>query len=74
LIYLINFNKAGLDLDLMLKTIGSGAAGSFSLNVYTPRILKRDFEPGFFVEHFVKDMEIALEEAARMNLCLPGLA
>jgi 3-hydroxyisobutyrate dehydrogenase len=36
-------------------------------------MLKGDFEPGFFVEHFIKDMGIALAEAERMNLALPGL-
>ena len=50
-----------------------GAAGSKSLDIYAPRILKGDFEPGFFVEHFIKDMGIALAEAEKMNLCLPGL-
>ena len=58
----------------MIQTIGGGAAGSFSLNILGPRILKRDFDPGFFVEHFVKDMDIALEECKRMHICLPGLA
>jgi len=66
--------KAGLDLEEVIKTIEGGAAGSFSLRVLGPRMLKRDFDPGFFVEHFVKDMEIALEEARRANLCLPGLS
>eukprot|EP01017_Pseudomicrothorax_dubius_P041078 TRINITY_DN6538_c0_g4_i4.p1 TRINITY_DN6538_c0_g4~~TRINITY_DN6538_c0_g4_i4.p1 ORF type:complete len:166 (-),score=51.41 TRINITY_DN6538_c0_g4_i4:174-671(-) len=66
--------KAGLDLNLVLETIGSGAAGSFQLNVSGGRMLRRDFDPGFYVEHFVKDMEIALEEASRVNLSLPGLA
>ncbi len=66
--------KAGLNLETMLKSISGGAAGCWSLNNYAPRILKRDFEPGFFVEHFVKDMGIALKEAERMNLSLPGLA
>lgn len=66
--------KAGLDLEQVIKTIEGGAAGSFSLKVLGPRMLKRDFDPGFFVEHFVKDMEIALEEARRANLCLPGLS
>ncbi len=66
--------KAGLDLEKVIETIGGGAAASFSLNVLGPRMLKRNFEPGFYVEHFIKDMEIALEEARRMNLCLPGLA
>eukprot|EP00123_Amoebidium_parasiticum_P017103 comp23712_c0_seq1/m.40790 comp23712_c0_seq1/g.40790 ORF comp23712_c0_seq1/g.40790 comp23712_c0_seq1/m.40790 type:complete len:299 (-) comp23712_c0_seq1:261-1157(-) len=66
--------KAGLDLETVIKAVGGGAAGSWSLTNYGPRILSRNFDPGFFVEHFVKDMEIALAEASRMNLSLPGLA
>eukprot|EP00771_Trimastix_marina_P001039 gnl/Trimastix_PCT/2084.p1 GENE.gnl/Trimastix_PCT/2084~~gnl/Trimastix_PCT/2084.p1 ORF type:complete len:298 (-),score=107.46 gnl/Trimastix_PCT/2084:215-1108(-) len=66
--------KAGLDMDAVIAAVGGGAAGSWSLSNYGPRILQRNFDPGFFVEHFVKDMEIALDEARRMNLSLPGLA
>src|SRR5438093_2187728 len=66
--------RAGLDIETVLESVSGGAAGSWSLSNYVPRILKGDFEPGFFVEHFLKDMEIALEEARRMNLALPGLA
>jgi 3-hydroxyisobutyrate dehydrogenase len=66
--------KAGLDLKTVLQSVGSGAAGSWSLNNLGPRIIDRNFEPGFFVEHFIKDMKIALDEAERMNLALPGLA
>src|SRR5262245_14196859 len=66
--------KAGLDLETVLKSVSVGAAGSKSLDIYGLRLLKRDFEPGFYVEHFIKDMGIALAEAERMNLCLPGLA
>lgn len=66
--------RAGLNLDTVIAAIGGGAAGSWSLSNYGPRILKRNFDPGFFVEHFIKDMGIALEEARRMNLSLPGLA
>ncbi len=66
--------KAGLDLTTVLQSVGSGAAGSWSLNNLGPRIIARNFEPGFFVEHFIKDMGIALAEARRMNLSLPGLA
>jgi 3-hydroxyisobutyrate dehydrogenase len=65
--------KAGLDLPTVLKSVSGGAAGSFSLSTYGPRILDNNFDPGFFVEHFIKDMSIALEEARRMNLSLPGL-
>ena len=55
-------------------SVGSGAAGSWALQNYGPRILRGDFEPGFFVEHFLKDLAIALDEARRMGLSLPGLA
>jgi len=66
-------HKAGLDLDRVMESVSGGAAGSWSLSNYGPRMLKGDFKPGFFVEHFIKDMGIALEEAGRMNLSLPGL-
>jgi 3-hydroxyisobutyrate dehydrogenase len=71
---LIYARKAGLDVETMLKSISGGAAGCWSLDNLAPRISKRNFDPGFFVDHFVKDMGIALEEAKRMNLPLPGLA
>jgi 3-hydroxyisobutyrate dehydrogenase len=67
-------HKAGLDLDAMVETIRGGAAACWGLDNLAPRILKRDFAPGFFVEHFIKDMGIALAEADRMNIALPGLA
>ena len=71
---LIYASKAKLNLEKVLENISGGAAASFSLSNYAPRILKGDFKPGFFVEHFMKDMKIALEECEKMNLCLPGLA
>ncbi|NND07264.1 MAG: NAD(P)-dependent oxidoreductase [Saprospiraceae bacterium] len=71
---LLYAQKAGLDLDVMLQAISGGAAGCWTLSNLAPRIVKRNFEPGFYVEHFVKDMEIALSEARDMNLALPGLA
>ena len=67
-------HRAGLDLQEVIDVIGKGAAGSWSLNNYGPRIAKGNFEPGFFIKHFVKDMDIALKEARRMKLSLPGLA
>ncbi len=66
--------RAGLDLPKVIESIGSGAAGSWAINNLGPRILRRDFNPGFFVEHFIKDMGIALDEAKRMGIALPGLA
>lgn len=66
--------RAGLDPLTVIESIGQGAAGSWSINNLGPRICRRDFDPGFFVEHFIKDMGIALDEARRMNLALPGLA
>jgi 3-hydroxyisobutyrate dehydrogenase len=66
--------KAGMDLDALIDVIGSGAAGSWSINNLGRRIAKNDFDPGFFIKHFVKDMGIALDEARKMKLALPGLA
>src|SRR3954452_12951228 len=66
-------HKAGLDLETVFKSVSVGAAGSKALEILGPRMMKRDFEPGFYVEHFIKDMGIALAEAEKMNLSLPGL-
>src|SRR3989442_15772267 len=66
--------KAGLDLKTVLQSVGGGAAASWSFNNLGPRIIDRNFEPGFFVEHFIKDIGIALDEAKRMGMALPGFA
>jgi 3-hydroxyisobutyrate dehydrogenase len=66
--------RAGLDLVTVMKSVASGAAGSWSLSNLGARIIDNNFDPGFFVEHFVKDMGIALEESKRMGLSMPGLA
>jgi 3-hydroxyisobutyrate dehydrogenase len=66
--------KAGLDLNTVMQSVASGAAGSWSLSNLGPRMIAGNFEPGFFVEHFLKDMGIALAESRRMKLALPGLA
>ena len=71
---LLYAHRAGLDLETVMESVGSGAAGSWSLLNLGKRIMGDDFDPGFFVEHFVKDMGIALEEAKRMGLAMPGLA
>ncbi len=65
--------KAGLNVEDVLKSISSGAAGSWSLSNLAPRMIQGDFEPGFYIKHFMKDMKIALDEAEKMNLQLPGL-
>ena len=57
-----------------MKSVSSGAAGSWSLSNLGPRIIANNFDPGFFVEHFMKDMRIALEESGRLGLSMPGLA
>ncbi len=64
--------KAGLDLTTVLSSISKGAAGCWSLDVLAPKVVAGDFEPGFMVEHFIKDLGIVLEEAENMNLNLPG--
>jgi 3-hydroxyisobutyrate dehydrogenase len=71
---LIYGHKAGLDLETVLSSIGKGAAACWILDVMAPKIVHGDFEPGFMVEHFIKDLGIALQEAELMNLSLPGLA
>jgi len=71
---LLYAHRAGLDLETVMQSVASGAAGSWSLANLGPRIIQNNFDPGFFVEHFIKDMGIALDEAKRMGLALPGLA
>jgi 3-hydroxyisobutyrate dehydrogenase len=71
---LLYAQEAGLDLELTLEAVGGGAAASWSLANYGPRMLRGDFAPGFYVDHFVKDMGIALDEAAHLGLETPGLA
>ncbi len=71
---LVYCQKAGLDMSTMLQSISGGAAQCWTLDNLAPRIVKRNFDPGFYVDHFLKDMAIALQEAERMQLALPGLA
>ncbi|WP_342525970.1 NAD(P)-dependent oxidoreductase [Chryseomicrobium sp. FSL W7-1435] len=65
--------KAGLDLNKVLESITQGAAGSWSLSNLGPKMIAEDYQPGFYIKHFVKDMGIALSEAERMGIKLPGL-
>jgi 3-hydroxyisobutyrate dehydrogenase len=71
---LLYASRAGLDVSKTLEAIGPGAAGSWSLQHLAPRVLRGDFAPGFMVEHFLKDLGIALAECRRMGLVLPGVA
>jgi 3-hydroxyisobutyrate dehydrogenase len=71
---LLYAHRSGLDLETVLRSVGPGAAGSWSLTNLAPRALSGDFAPGFLVDHFVKDLGIAIAEARRMKLSLPGLA
>ncbi len=66
--------RAGLNLETVIQSVGPGAAGSWSLANLGPRIISNNFAPGFVVEHFIKDMGIALAESKRMGLAMPGLA
>jgi 3-hydroxyisobutyrate dehydrogenase len=65
--------KAGLDPEAVLKCIGPGAAGSWSLNNLGPRMLAGNFEPGFYIRHFLKDMKIAVASSDDLGLKTPGL-
>ncbi|MGX4685622.1 NAD(P)-dependent oxidoreductase [Vagococcus sp. JNUCC 83] len=69
---LVYAKSANLDLEKVLDTVGGGSAANWSLTNYAPRILKEDFTPGFFVKHFLKDLNIALEEAEKMSIDLPA--
>lgn len=71
---LLYSSKVGLDLTTMVKTIKGGAAGCWTLDNLAPRIIDGNFEPGFYIDHFIKDMEIALEEAKKQDLDLPTLS
>jgi 3-hydroxyisobutyrate dehydrogenase len=71
---LLYAHKAGLDLEKVLQSVSGGGASSWSLLNYGPRILKGDYAPGFFIEHFLKDLGIVLAESKRMNLMMPGAA
>lgn len=67
-------HAAGLDVDAWLGAVRGGAAGSRSLELYAPKLRSRDFNPGFYVKHFIKDLGLCLDECASMKLALPGLS
>jgi 3-hydroxyisobutyrate dehydrogenase len=71
---LLYAQEAGLDTAKAFQAVSGGAAGSWSLSNYGPRMLRGDFDPGFYIDHFVKDMGIALDEASKMQVAVPGLA
>jgi 3-hydroxyisobutyrate dehydrogenase len=71
---LVYASRAGLDLASVLRSVSTGAAGSWTLANLAPRMIAGDFAPGFMVEHFVKDMGLALAEAERLRIALPGLS
>lgn len=71
---LLYAQQTGLDVPQWLELVAAGAAGSMAMNTLGRRILKGDFAPGFFIDHFIKDLRLCIEECRRMNLVLPGLA
>ena len=71
---LLYASRAGLDLETALRSVSGGAAGSWALSNLGPRVVRGDFAPGFLIEHFLKDLGIALAEARRLRLALPGTA
>jgi 3-hydroxyisobutyrate dehydrogenase len=71
---LLYASRVGLDVEGVLASVASGAAGSWALSNLAPRVVAGNFAPGFFVDHLVKDLGIALAEARRARLALPGLA
>lgn len=69
---LVYAEKAGLDVEKVLDTVGGGSGANWSLANYGPRILSQDFSPGFFAKHFLKDLKIALDESEKMGIQLPA--
>lgn len=71
----LGYAKAvGLNPQAVMESIGGGAASGFQLINLGAKMIVGDFAPGFYVEHFLKDLGIALEEAQKVNLDLPALA
>jgi 3-hydroxyisobutyrate dehydrogenase len=70
---LVYANKSGLDCNQLIAAIRLGAAGCWALDNLAPRIAKGDDEPGFMVDHFIKDLGIAVKEAELLEINLPGL-
>jgi 3-hydroxyisobutyrate dehydrogenase len=71
---LVFATKSGADVSKVLEAIQAGAAGSWALNNYAPKILRRDFSPGFLVSLQQKDLHLVMEASRGMNLALPGTA
>lgn len=67
-------SAAGLDADAVVRAVGAGAAGSWAMNNLGHKVVANDFAPGFMIEHMAKDLGIAVSEAERLGLELPGLA
>lgn len=62
--------REGLDLEVLLKSVATGAAGSAQLNAFGQKIIDHDYAPGFYMKHFIKDMTIAKDEAEKQGLQL----
>ncbi|MGH3631000.1 MAG: NAD(P)-dependent oxidoreductase [Sciscionella sp.] len=71
---LVYASRVGLDVETVLASVERGAAGSWALSNLAPRIVANDFAAGFYVDHLVKDLGIALAEAEHAKVALPGLA
>lgn len=66
--------EKGLDLNTFVKSGSTGAAGSRQLDLFGPKIIEEDYEPGFFMKHFIKDMKLALIEANKSGIDLGVLS
>lgn len=65
----LTYAKAqGLDLNVLLDSVATGAAGSKQLDAFGEKIIKGDFAPGFFMKHFIKDMNLAVTEAEAQGI------
>lgn len=70
---LVYANNSGLDSKKLIAAVSQGAAGCWALDNLAPRIIIKDFAPGFMIDHFIKDLGIAVRETELMAIKLPGL-
>ena len=66
--------RAGIDENILFTVLSTGAANSFTVQYYLPKILKRDFEPGFKASHLKKDLKYVIDTASKLNIPLPGVS
>ena len=66
--------KAGADMNKLVEAVSAGAAGSWMMSNLAPKILERDFDPGFMIKLQQKDLRLVIDAAKELQISLPGTA